>query len=414
VSILEIMKQKKKERLNVKHPFYDEDISFRFSYCVGNALLASVDNGINDIEKTALNNLGFAIGLSEDEIESVITSVKKIDSTVIDTIIDTFTEESHRFLFVLDLYRMAYQDGNLGSEEKEMIEIFTDLLNFSNEKKIFIEKLAQSVKEENHAKAQELVNSIQKQGIDIPMNVLGYFAPNLNIDIKSQEQEENFEEYSETIVNKQGNTLWNLRNGGLIAHQGDWIYYANPEDNNKLYKCKLDHSSKTKICADIVNSINAIGDWIYYIRDKKAIYKIKSNGTNKTEILFEEFSYIYVIKDWIYCVKTQSDMFGINSNTTVVKIKVDGSAREELSYVEDLIYIEENYIYYRNRFTKFYKLDTLNKKEILIGETKGAEHFGCSGPYVINEGHLFLEMEYHNRFLFTDQYSSLWSIYNPN
>jgi len=247
-----------------------------------------------------------------------------------------------------------------------------------------------------------------------PMNVLGYFAPNLNIDIKSQEQEENFEEYSETIVNKQGNTLWNLRNGGLIAHQGDWIYYANPEDNNKLYKCKLDHSSKTKICADIVNSINAIGDWIYYIRDKKAIYKIKSNGTNKTEILFEEFSYIYVIKDWIYCVKTQSDMFGINSNTTVVKIKVDGSAREELSYVEDLIYIEENYIYYRNRFTKFYKLDTLNKKEILIGETKGAEHFGCSGPYVINEGHLFLEMEYHNRFLFTDQYSSRLAKLNLN
>jgi hypothetical protein len=35
-----------------------------------------------------------------------------------------------------------------------------------------------------------------------------------------------------------GNTNGNLQNGGYAARQGDYIYYANPADQNKLYRIK--------------------------------------------------------------------------------------------------------------------------------------------------------------------------------
>ena len=49
---------------------------------------------------------------------------------------------------------------------------------------------------------------------------------------------------SSSAVNKRGNTAGNIINGGIVAIQGDWIYYSNQSDDGKLYTVKTDGSKK--------------------------------------------------------------------------------------------------------------------------------------------------------------------------
>lgn len=63
-----------------------------------------------------------------------------------------------------------------------------------------------------------------------------------------------------------GNTSGNLNTGGLFCENDGYIYFANPYDNNKLYKMDLDAKKAEKVCDDIVSYINVAGDYIYYAR----------------------------------------------------------------------------------------------------------------------------------------------------
>lgn len=39
---------------------------------------------------------------------------------------------------------------------------------------------------------------------------------------------------SVTEVNSVGNEINNILNGGYVAHQGDWIFYIEPDDHNYI------------------------------------------------------------------------------------------------------------------------------------------------------------------------------------
>ena len=80
-----------------------------------------------------------------------------------------------------------------------------------------------------------------------------------------------------------GNSVGNIANGGLVARQGDWIYYRNSSDGYKLYKVKTDGSGREKINDDSSWFINVVGDWIYYVNadDGYKLYKVKTDGSGR-------------------------------------------------------------------------------------------------------------------------------------
>ena len=45
--------------------------------------------------------------------------------------------------------------------------------------------------------------------------------------------------------NYYGNTVGNIVNGGIVARQGDWIYYRNDSDEKYLYKIRTDGSGRS-------------------------------------------------------------------------------------------------------------------------------------------------------------------------
>ena len=60
-----------------------------------------------------------------------------------------------------------------------------------------------------------------------------------------------------------GNTAGNLINGGLFWEYNDKIYFANPDDYNKLYVMNSDCTNISKINDDSVAYLNVCGNYIY-------------------------------------------------------------------------------------------------------------------------------------------------------
>lgn len=77
-------------------------------------------------------------------------------------------------------------------------------------------------------------------------------------------------QHSRTTMNNDnavGNTSGNLLNGGLFCEYDGKIYFANPNDYNKLYVMNSDCTDIKKLNEDSVAYINVCGKYIYYAKN---------------------------------------------------------------------------------------------------------------------------------------------------
>lgn len=80
-----------------------------------------------------------------------------------------------------------------------------------------------------------------------------------------------------------GNTIGNLQNGGLMARQGGWVYFSDPQRGMRLSKMKVDGGGLTPLCDDVPSAINVWRDKIYYVNrsDGDKLYGIDIYGENR-------------------------------------------------------------------------------------------------------------------------------------
>ncbi len=135
------------------------------------------------------------------------------------------------------------------------------------------------------------------------------------------------------LMNTVGNTPGNSLNGGYLARQGNWVYYANPYDGMKLYKSRLlGPKERIKLSNDRVSCINVIGEWVYYINHSQSnkLFKIRIDGTGEKRICDVDelyrpatsgFENVYVIDDRIYYI----------SSSYLRSITVNGMDRKKLT-----------------------------------------------------------------------------------
>jgi putative cell wall-binding protein len=147
-----------------------------------------------------------------------------------------------------------------------------------------------------------------------------------------------------------GNTSGNLTNGGSVVSDGQYIYYNNSSDGYKLYKHKLDGSSKSKVSDSICHSLNIVGDWIYYsgAMGDTGIYKMKKDGSGKIRIVNSQNMGISVVNDWIYYLERDSSD---PEKRILYKIKTDGTSKTKINFgtedsficldVNDVVVIED-------------------------------------------------------------------------
>lgn len=161
-------------------------------------------------------------------------------------------------------------------------------------------------------------------------------------------------------LNKRGNSVGNIINDGYFAGQGEWIYYSNPLDNNKLYEVRIDGTNKTKMDDETSYYINVCGDWVYY-SSESGLYKIKTDGTGKFKLSNDSALYVNVIEDWIYYAGSRFDengkgIYKIRTNGTE-KTKLCGDGAEYVNVVGDWIYYT-NTDTAQNEYFNLYKIRT--------------------------------------------------------
>ncbi len=160
---------------------------------------------------------------------------------------------------------------------------------------------------------------------------------------------------ADSSVNTRGNSVGNIVNWGLVAKQGEWIFYQNDiDDSLKLYKIRTDGSGRTKLNDDESWCLNVVGDWIYYQNgsDSLKLYKIRTDGSERTKLNEDSSHYLNVVGDWIYYCNT-------SDGGKLYKIRTDGSGRTKLNDdSSDYLNVVGDWIYYRNE-SDSYKLNKI-------------------------------------------------------
>lgn len=129
-------------------------------------------------------------------------------------------------------------------------------------------------------------------------------------------------------VKKDGTGLTMVAGATSIAYMcvsGEYLYFETSDlegVNGDLMRVKNDGSNNFTVTDDTAEFINVSGDWIYYsnVSDENKLYKIKTDGTGKIKINDDDAMFINVMDDWIY--------YGISTSDDTIKVKTDGTERQ--------------------------------------------------------------------------------------
>lgn len=136
-----------------------------------------------------------------------------------------------------------------------------------------------------------------------------------------------------------GNTTGNIMNGSGTAFDGEFIYFTNESDGDKIYKVRPDDSGLTKVTDSPGYQISIMGQWIYYssgITDK-GIYRVKKDGASKAKLVDGTVMSINVVGEWIYYIVPGAD------ESTLYKVKGDGSNKTKISVKNNDYVMVESY-----------------------------------------------------------------------
>ena len=158
--------------------------------------------------------------------------------------------------------------------------------------------------------------------------------------------------------------------GGMVARQGDWLYYV--QGMSRLMKVKLDGSQRQIIYESPglmgINNLNVIGDTIYYTNG--GIWSMKTDGTDR-KLISSKTAYNLLVRGttgWFIEVVNMSDTPAIYVKYSLHQ--VDLLTGEIITIVENgsgygLKTVIDNYLIYVNG-NDVYKRDLSTDDEILI------------------------------------------------
>ena len=139
-----------------------------------------------------------------------------------------------------------------------------------------------------------------------------YYYNDLTQELRSQEFRIIYGEESgvdwwktaESHTERLGFTGGNIAQGGLMAGDGEWIYYRS-ERNHGLYKARTDGSKQTQLLPPEEyepRSINVLDGWVYFsnVRDGFSIWRVRCDGTDVEKLVSGNCPTLYVSENGIY------------------------------------------------------------------------------------------------------------------
>ena len=173
-----------------------------------------------------------------------------------------------------------------------------------------------------------------------------------------------------------GNHIGNLKNGGYVAYNEEFIYYMTFKDSRTFLNKVSYNNEKTVICEMFCSYINVHENWLYYIdgNDEK-IYRMDKDSNNVELISDVKVSFLYMNDGVLYARDESYDgLYSMNLDGTDFKTLTEDKMAD--------IFMDDKNIYYNNydhqkEKTIYYKmdLDGNNKETIEPHENKSANWF---------------------------------------
>ncbi len=134
---------------------------------------------------------------------------------------------------------------------------------------------------------------------------------------------------------------FSTRQSGVLAWQGDWVYFSEYGENFALYKMRLDGSDRQLVCADGAASLNVVGDWIYFsnVGDNNRLYKVRTDGSLLTKLADDRCGSLCVSGDRIYYINA-------DDGDTIYRIGTDGSERAPFFKQASTLFIDGDWLYF--------------------------------------------------------------------
>lgn len=199
--------------------------------------------------------------------------------------------------------------------------------------------------------------------------------------------------WNEGYVN--GNTAGNLYNHGMFCEHDGTIFFANPNDENKLYSMDSDGSNLKKLSDDVANYINADDNYVYYVRNnvsenldyhffsfyRNALCRIPRTGGSVTILDTDPCNYATLIGNYIYYLHYDKE-----DASTLYKVKIDGTDRKQVA--EEAVFTcctDGQYFYYNGMAESgsVYRFDASNDSSKVIYDGN------CYQPTVLNGNTLY-------------------------
>ncbi|OEH86699.1 hypothetical protein BHU72_00015 [Desulfuribacillus stibiiarsenatis] len=161
-------------------------------------------------------------------------------------------------------------------------------------------------------------------------------------------------------INQIGLSSANMYNGGLVARQGDILYYVG--EDGALYKGEIQDSSKNeKLTEERASFLNVQGQWVYFINvsREQVISRIRFDGKRESPdnpwmtrqgepetLSHDQAGQLLLIGDWMYFTNLTDQSF-------LYRMKTDGSKKELLlAESMDQFYIRGNELFYTRKAKK--------------------------------------------------------------
>ena len=137
----------------------------------------------------------------------------------------------------------------------------------------------------------------------------------------------------------EGNTAGNLYNTGLFCESDNVVYFANPDDDYKLYSMQRNGSEVKKLCDDTASYINVDSNYVYYVRNNtstgdsfsflhvntNSLCRIKKEGGNPKILDPDPSLYCSIVGNYIYYLH-----YDKSTATTLYRVKIDGKEKEQV------------------------------------------------------------------------------------
>lgn len=198
--------------------------------------------------------------------------------------------------------------------------------------------------------------------------------------------------YNESFVN--GNSAGNLYNGGLFCESNGKIFFANPDDKNRLYSMDLSGENVKKLSNDTAMYINADSHYVYYVRrngnqdEEFSVFSFNTNSLcriprdgGKVVILDRDpCIYATLIGNYIYYLHYDNE-----EATRLYRIGIDGKDRTQLSseYVFTCSALGQYFYYDGISDGNLYEYDTVSNTSHMVYECS------CYKPIVTSDNNVY-------------------------